>query len=140
MTTLAEELGIDLNRGVTMRMEPDSGIRVCMYKDEPGNFYDLKGRILPESFAKKSGFDIKELEKQKKYNKALNGAREALNDEYSGVAEQEVLEEIGEFKAVKCAYGNADVYRNGDKMNSVAIKANEAIALVKQLSKQNVTE
>ncbi len=131
-------LGIDLNRGVTMKMEPDSGIRVCMYKDEPGVFLDLNGGILPPSFAKKAGFDIKELEKQKEYNKALDGAREALDDEYSGVATEEVLITEGSFKAIARAYGHADIYRNGEKMNTVAIKSKEAIDLVKQLSKQEV--
>lgn len=134
-------IGVDLNRGVTMKKEPESGIRVCMYKDQPGVFLDMKGGILPESFAKKAGFDIKELDKQKKYNKALAGARDALNEEYSGIAEQEVLIEQGSFKAIAAAYGHADIFRDGEKMNTVAIKAKEAVELVKQLSKQEeVTE
>ena len=127
---------IDLNRGVTMKTDLESGIKVCMYKDDPGNFFDLNGGVLPPSFAKKAHFDIKALEKKKKYNKAIGDARESLDHEYSGVAEQEVLIESGPFKAIATAYGHADIFRDGEKMNTVAIKAKEAIELVEQLAKQ----
>ena len=129
-------VNIDLNRGVTMKTDIESSIRVCMYKDDPGNFFDMNGGVLPPSFAKKANFDIKVLEKEKRYNKALGDAREALDHEYSGIAEQEILIESGPFKAIACAYGHADIFRDGEKMNTVAIKAKEAIDLVKQLSKQ----
>ncbi len=134
-----EEAGIDLNRGVTKRKDPSSGIMVCMYKDQPGIFYDLRGGLLSPNFAKEAGFDIKELEKQKEYNTALDSAKDALNEEFSGVKERETLHTEGSFSAIACAYGNADIYRDGDhKMNTVAMKAKEAVALVKQLAKQEV--
>ena len=129
-------VNIDLNRGVTMKKEKESGIMVCMYKDSPGIFYDLSGGVLPQSFAKKANFDITALEKKKNYNTALGNAREALDHEYSGVAEEEVLLEVGPFKAISRAYGHADIFRNDEQMNTVAIKSKDAIDLVKELAKQ----
>ncbi len=134
------DVKINLNRGVTMRKEPASGITVCMYKDQPGIFMDLKEKLLPTSFAKDAGFDIKALEKQKDYNKAIGEAQDSLSKEYSGVEEKEVLITEGPFEAKKAAHGTADVYRDGEKMNVFAMKQNEAINLVKKLSEQETVK
>lgn len=48
---------IDLDRGVTMRQSFISAIRVYMYKDAPGEFYDDFGRSVSEAVAAAAGFD-----------------------------------------------------------------------------------
>lgn len=132
--------GIDMNRGVSIRKDPKSGIKVCMYKNEPGVFLDFAGGILPKSMAKSAGFDVDDLEKQKQYKKELGDATSDLNAKFEGVAEKEVLSERGIYKAIASGKGHADVYKGNARMNTVALTRKQATDLVEQLSENSDAE
>lgn len=132
--------GVDLNRGVTIRKDPKTGIRVCMYKDQPGIFMDIRGGVLPPAMAEKAGFDIDALKKQQHYNRELGDATSALSKKFEGVAEKEILLEIGEYRAIAGGKSKGDVYRGEHRMNTVPMTRKQAVELVEQLSENNNAE
>lgn len=76
---------IDYDRGIVKRMHP-SGMAVCMYVDQPGQYYDINGDELSLQAAKGAGFAVERdaLEAQKR--KALEEFRRKLDEE---LAQQE---------------------------------------------------
>lgn len=82
-------MSIDLNRGVIAKTGLD-GLRVYMYKDEPGIFRDVHGDEVALDAARTAGFDVKALSDERTKRERLDEARERIEREVA--AERERLE------------------------------------------------
>lgn len=97
---------IDVDRGVTLRQIvkfddknpnkyiPDpsyGGMFVYMYKDEPGKYYDVHGRPLPEGIAKRAGFPVEQLAKQRHKREVLKTIEDRLSIELALELGEEVI-------------------------------------------------
>lgn len=85
-------MALDLNRGVKTRFHP-SGLKVSMYLDDPGTYYDDKGSKLDESFAKTAGFDLEKNRREKLKLLKLEQYKRQLDQEYAS-AEELLAEEL----------------------------------------------
>ena len=122
---------IDLNRGVSKRIVPDSKITVCMYKDDPGIYYDIAGRLLPEKIAAKAGFNIKNESTRRKKILKLKEAREEIEKEFSSVDENEVFYQRGPYKAIARGNNGAEIIdEDGNKISSGVMPKTEAKTLI----------
>lgn len=63
--------GFDYSRYYIKRIHPSSGLRVAMYKDDPGVYIDMKGNTVDEDVAEQCGFDIVEGKKGRLRNELL---------------------------------------------------------------------
>ncbi len=131
-------MGIDLNRGVTIRMDPGSGARVFMYKDTPGVFLNEHGDEVETALAKRCGFQIKELIKQRMKREALAKASAAIDAEFESEKTDQnskvVKETADGYKIKKFAFGRCWVYGpDGDKMHDKPLTKGEAVHLLKVL-------
>src|SRR5262245_50133677 len=81
--------------GVSIRKDPETGADVFMYKRKPGIYYSANGIEVSKTMAKRAGFDVDRLEKQRnkmlmmaefetKYNAQLAGEVRHVVAERSG--------------------------------------------------------
>lgn len=73
--------GIDRNRGALIRKHP-AGMRVAMYYDNPGEFFDENGVQVSEEVAQRAGFDVGKMAKQRRKQKLLREFQERLDREF----------------------------------------------------------
>lgn len=76
---------VDLNRGVTMR-DTEEGVRVCMYKDDPGVFFDVNGDAIDPDVAEAAGFPVRRLLGERRKKLELEKRRREIEKE---LAEEE---------------------------------------------------
>ena len=143
---------IDVDRGVTIKQivrfdkanpnkfVPDptyGGMTVYMYKDEPGKYYDVHGRLLPEGMAEKAGFDVKSLAKQRHRREKLKEFDDRLAQELAlEMGEEVILKEAGDWKVVALPMERAKVIdkESGEAITQVPMTRPEAIALLDSLT------
>ena len=135
--TATVNAAIDLNRGVIMRTHRQSGITVCMYKDDPGVYLDENGHEIGESFARDAGFDVDTLDKQKERNEAMAKAIANVNREYESEKNQIVFE-AGGFKVRHEEAGRHSVLDAEDLIMSRDHSRGDAINIVRQLAASDV--
>ncbi len=129
---------INLNRGVTIKIDPSSGARVYMYKDMPGMFLNEHGHEVAESLAARCGFAIKDLARQRLKREALATASAEIEAEFeSEKAEQnsKVIKETEDgYKIKQFAFGRCWVFGpDNDKMHDKPLTKQEAFHLLKVL-------
>lgn len=87
---------IDYDKGVIIRMVPDLGMDVCMYRQEPGVYYTSTGIEVPESLAQRAGFDTAVHAKARRKRETL-AAFAAKLDREEGLEEAEIAARPKEF-------------------------------------------
>ena len=70
-----------------------SGLKVSMYFDDPGTYYDDRGNKIDESFAKGAGFDLEKNRRDKLKLLKLEQYKRQLDQEYAS-AEELLAEEL----------------------------------------------
>lgn len=102
---------IDLNRGVTMRRDQESGAQVYMYKDNPGYYFSQFGKPLPIAMAEKVGFPVAQLRKERERNERRAFASKEIDKELemADKTRPQVLQTRGEFRLIDRGIGRADV-------------------------------
>lgn len=100
---------IDVNRGVTVKIHP-SGVRVYMYKDEPGFYLSGQGTPVGEELAKEAGFDVAQLGKKRAIKEKLAEAQSRIIQEMELAQEgRKVVVERQGFQLVDIGYGRHQV-------------------------------
>ncbi len=130
---------IDLNRGVTVKLDPTTGARVYMYKDTPGVFLNSHGHTVADTLAARCGFLIKELKKLRDKREAMSRAAAEIEAEFesekatSGTGQEKVIKESEDgYKIVQYAFGRCWVFGpDGDKMHDKPLTKQEAMHLFK---------
>jgi hypothetical protein len=144
---------IDVDRGVAMRQvvrfddpanpnkfAPDlryGGLTVYMYKDDPGVYYDVHGKPLPEHIAKSAGFPVDKLARQRKKKEALASLEAKLRQELElADMEEEVIAEAGGWKVVALPMDRAKVVDadTGDAVTPMPMPRADALALLEGLT------
>lgn len=127
---------IDVNRGVVSRMHRETGVRVYMYFDKPGYYYNEHEHSVSEDFAAAAGFPVEQhakerfrSEKMAEFNEKLT-AQLAADDEAS---EKAVLKSKGEYRVLAFGYGAIVVDADGNKMTPTAIPKEQAFGLLDAL-------
>lgn len=131
---------IDLNRGVTIRISPEN-VRVHMYKDEPGVFYDIFGKEVPLKVAEAAGFDVTAALRQKEKNRLIKEAREKIERDFR---EQErvitdrienAISDDAPYKPRDLGYGWYKVIGpDGEPVDNVEMKMEDVLARCRQLN------
>lgn len=126
---------IDVNRGVTKRRHP-KGFAVCMYKDEPGAYFDKSGRELSSEIAGEAGFPVAQYAKERARRARLAEVLDEVNAEFGQLAQGAVVSEQNGFKVV---YGGNGTFfiadPDGKPMDTPAMSKAEAVKLVRKLAK-----
>lgn len=129
---------IDLNRGVRIRVHKPTGMRIYMYKDDPGVYYNAHGKTVPIVLAAECGFPVDELSKLKKRKLAMKEAADAIDREMalSNVYKRDVvLKEAGDYKLIDGKLGRAIIKDNdGNLITALPIAMEAAEALFAKLT------
>ena len=128
-------MGIDLNRGVVIRHSPE-GMRVHMYKDEPGTYRDAYGNEVSEKLARTVGFDVTELAKLKRKGEKLAAAHAQIEEEEgNGDAKGTVVEERGGYRVEHMGFGHHFVFDADDnQLTPQSLTKKKALALLDTLA------
>lgn len=143
---------IDVDRGVSMRQVvkfdkanpskfmPDpayGGMYVYMYKDDPGKYYDVHHRLLPEGIAKMAGFDVDTHAKARKFKEADEAFKEEMRKQLGMDSPSEViLAQSGNWKVVELPMQRAKIVdiETGEAVTPVPMPQSDALALLKNLA------
>lgn len=130
---------IDLDRGVLIRKVRDANMKIFMYFDTPGVYYNVHGKEVPEAVAVSAGFDVAKYSKQRfKREKMKQFEKEIelqLSLEDEGDAPPAVLAEAGGFKVLDAKLGNVWVVdAEGEKMNDRPITEAAGMKLLEVLT------
>lgn len=100
---------IDLNRGVTIRRDVQTGMEVFMYKDTPGEYLTAHGKPVPEELARRVGFPVEDLGKERRKRELMEEARIRIEREVELASSlpEDVLEERNGFQVIGIGGGNA---------------------------------
>lgn len=71
---------LDLDRGVTVRFHP-SGMKVCMYDDDPGVYLTEGAQPLNVQIAREAGYDVEKDLRQRAVNQRMAEYRRKLEEE-----------------------------------------------------------
>ena len=131
-------MAIDLDRGVSKRTHPN-GMQVCMYKDDPGVFYDVLENELEEDFAAECGFDVETLRKEREKLRKMKEARLKIEKEYASVS-GDVIGSFGEYQVICIDEGRNqyDVVKSGDTkaINDKFLSKDQAVEFANSLKKK----
>lgn len=126
-------MSIDLDRGVTIRIET-SGVRVYMYKDTPGIYYNHGGHVISEKIAAAAGFPVDELRHMKEMRDKQSDALNAIEREFLGQPVTEIANVEG-WKIMHLGVGRHSVLDpDGNSMNTRDMTQEEALILLEQLT------
>lgn len=127
---------IDLNRGVTIRKDKETGISVYMYKDTPGHYLSQFGKPLPESVAAKAGFPVEQHKKERLRTERRAFAATQIDKELdmANKSDPKELERHGDFVLVDAGAGRANIvdadgYKYNPQPLPIAIARNTVFAL-----------
>jgi hypothetical protein len=145
---------IDIDRGVSIRQvvkfdpknrskfEPDSkygGMTVYMYKDDPGKYYDVHGKPVPEGVAALAGFPIATYAKHRRRKEALKAFDKQLAQELAMEQEDEeiTLAEGGDWKVIAMPMDRAKVVdkETGDMVTATPLSRADALELLTHLTR-----
>lgn len=128
---------IDVDRGVVSRLHRETGVRVYMYYDQPGYYYDEHTHAVAETFAEAAGFPVAEHAKERyKREKMADFSAEITRrmSEAEDASNKEVLAEKGEYKILAMAYGTAIVVDgSGQKITPMPVPLEQAKGLLDAL-------
>ena len=103
--------GIDHDRGAIIRFHP-SGMRVVMYYDDPGRYWDERGVQLKGEIAAKAGFAVEKLAKDREYNMRMAEAKRQIDAEFEAYGDKIA-------RAVSEGAGNLSVQHLGSEKYAV---------------------
>lgn len=103
--------GIDHDRGAIIRFHP-SGMRVVMYYDDPGRYWDERGMQLSGEVAAKAGFAVEKLAKDREYNMRMAEAKRQIDSEFEAYGDKIA-------RAVSEGSGNLSVQHLGNEKYAV---------------------
>lgn len=127
---------IDLDRGVHSRQDPQTGMDVHMYVDEPGVYRSSHGTVVDVELARRSGFPVDEQLKLRHRQQAVQAAQDKVLAELdaANLGERVVYAEREGFKVLDIGYDRFDVLSpEGDKLNKSPMGKREAVILLDQL-------
>lgn len=125
---------IDLDRGVSIRIT-SQGMRVNMYKDEPGVYRTVTGALLSEKVAFEAGFPVQKLAEEREIQLRKATAFAAIEEEFSKVSEEKVVREAGGFQVVALGLGRHEVRDpTGATLTEKPMSSKEAFLLLKKLA------
>lgn len=127
---------VDLNRGVTKRKHP-AGVQILMYKDVPGEYFDINDEPVSESMARAAGYDVDRLETERKKREKIEAARRDIEEEFE--AQSKVMEQLLDSRSESYAarhvgggkYGIFDA--EGTRLTHRPMNKAEAEGLIKKL-------
>lgn len=130
-------MSIDVDRGVISRLHREAGVRVYMYWDKPGYYFDDHERNLSDEFAAQAGFQTElhakerfKAEKMAEFNKQVDLSLAAAEE----AEDKEVLRQKGEYKALAMPYGAAIVVDGeGNKLTPSPVPRESAFGLLDAL-------
>lgn len=142
---------IDVDRGVSIRQitkfenqhkfAPDpkyGGLTVYMYVDEPGIYYDVHGRIVPEGLAQMAGFEIDKLAKLRNKREAMAKFEKRLAQELALETEDDevVIIQEGDWKVVALPMDRAKIVdiATGEAITAVPMPRSDALVLLAHLT------
>lgn len=128
---------IDVDRGVVSRVNRESGVRVYMYFDKPGYYYDEHEHALSEAFAEAAGFPVKEhakdrykREKMAEFSAQVSASLAAAEE----AEEKEVIDSKGEYRILAMPYGQAIVVDDvGNRLTALPVPLMAARGLLDAL-------
>lgn len=136
--------GIDVDRGVISRLHRETGVRVYMYFDKPGYYYNEHEKPLSEEFAEQAGFSVSLHAKERFRQEKLDAFNIEITKRLADADEaedKEVLREKGEYKVLAMAYGSAIVVDgDGVKMTPIPVPREQAFGLLDALVPTPVKE
>lgn len=74
-------MALDLDRGVKIRVHPQSRMKIAMYIDEPGDYYSEAGDPIDAKLAEAAGFDVKADARRKLVNRQVADYKRKLESE-----------------------------------------------------------
>lgn len=127
--------GIDVNRGVSIRMIPGSDIKVFMYKDEPGVFRNAYGTVVDEKLARKAGYPTERLAKMRQRNLEVEKVKARLEAELEIRTTGEDYAERNGYKVIAYENGCAHLLDpEGNRYNDVPMPLELAMELLDDLA------
>lgn len=134
---------INYDRPCIIKMVPDIGMEIFMYKDNPGVYLTAYGSEVPLALAEKAGYDVQRLGKlrQRKLNVETAIAlahKQAEADE----VDRNVIADFSGFKVISIGLGRHLVEdRDGNVITPhVHLSKEMAIGIAKGMEEQNSTE
>lgn len=103
--------GIDHDRGAIIRFH-SSGMRVVMYYDDPGRYWDERGAPLSNELAAQAGFAVEKLSKDREYNMRMAEAKRQIDAEFEAYGDRIA-------RAVSAGSGNLSVQHLGNEKYAV---------------------
>ena len=129
--------GIDRNRGVTIRTDPNTGAQVFMYKAEPGVFLSAFGTVVSDRLARTAGFDVKTLTRERDKRTAMAKSLEKIEAEFDDgnkAGQRKVVTDIKGFKLLKLPYGRYSVEDpEGNVLNTKHMTKEEATTFLNDM-------
>lgn len=128
-------MSIDLDRGCIIRQH-SSGIRIVMYADAPGDYFDERGMPISEAVALAAGFDVAELSKQKAKAKRLKAFHAQLEREYASEQDRiaDAITAGGALRARHIGGGQYAIFDGDNQVTKYALTKEGASELIEQLS------
>lgn len=128
---------IDVNRGVEIRRERSTGVRVYMYVSEPGVYLNAFGKPIAESFAAKAGFPVEQYARARTAREKIADFTRKMQDEMNVenlTENRKVLASRGGYTVYEMPYGNAVVVSDeGDNLTPTPIAKAQAMELLEAL-------
>jgi len=130
-------MAIDVDRGVVSRVHRETGVRVYMYFDKPGYYYDEHEHNVAEDFAEQAGFPVEVHRKERFRAEKMEEFNAKINQQLADAEDAEdkpVLRERGEYKVLAMAYGTAIVVdADGTKITPLPVAKEQAFGLLDAL-------
>jgi hypothetical protein len=131
-------VGIDVNRGVEIRRERSTGVRVYMYQSEPGVYLNAFGKPISEAFAAKAGFPTAVYARKRIAREKIADFTQKMRDEMDveDLTEGKTkLAEANGYIVFEMPFGNAIVVSDeGEQLTPTPIAAPQALELLAALS------
>lgn len=124
---------IDVNRGV-MYSYHSSGMRIFMYLDEPGIYFDDHLGHVPDRVAAEAGFNVQRFAKLRLRNMEVAKVKAALDAKLDIQDIKTVLREQGRYRLVQYDNGMARVETDEGPLTPVPMGVPIAEALFKSLT------
>lgn len=119
---------IDRNRGCMIRHHR-SGVRVVMYMDQPGVYYDENGHEVDEGLAKAVGYDVEANRNEGRKQQVRRRFEKLLDQQFSESADlvDRIADGDTNIKVTKTANGRFHIYNSdGDKLSKNDMSEEEA--------------
>lgn len=127
---------IDLDRGVMIRKAQGPNMKIFMYIDEPGVYYNVHGGEVPKDLAKLAGYDVEKYAKLKWKRDRMSEFQAQIERELEIENSEEPAKIIASEKGFEVrahgGLGAVDVFDpDGGKLNDRPITEAEGLLLLK---------